>query len=101
MPSVRVSLEYLQRLPLYELEKPYWCFLAPHDSFDPDIQRVDNLEFEEHSGIEVRDIRDLEKPPLIEDGGFEVLKHESKFAHFEHTDQLEQYRLETEKLLKE
>src|SRR4051812_39660341 len=101
MPSVKVSLEYLQKLPLYKYEKPYWCFLEPREGFDPDIRRVDNLEFEEYSGIEVRDIRDLPLPPLIEDSGFEVLNHESKFSHFHDANQLEQYRVETEELLKE
>lgn len=101
MPSVQASLEYLQRLPLYEYEKPYWCFLAPHEGFDPDTQRVDNLEFEDYPGIDIEDLRELEKPALMEDCGFEVLKHESKFIQFDDADQLEQYRVETEELLKE
>jgi hypothetical protein len=53
MPAIETSLEYLQRLPLYETEKPYWCFLPPHEGFDPDAQRVDNLEFEHYSDITI------------------------------------------------
>jgi hypothetical protein len=104
MPTVQATIEYLRKLPLYEEEKPYWCFLPPKDGFDPDTQRVDNLEFEEHSNITVQDLRDLDEAPRIGDYGFEVLKHESKFMHFDAADaadQVEKYRSETEELLKE
>ena len=50
MPSVQTSIEYLQKLALYEEEKPYWCFLPPSEDFDPDVQRVDNLEFIRREG---------------------------------------------------
>jgi len=101
MPSVQATLEYLQRLPLYDEEKPYWCFLQPHEGFDPDTQRVDNLEFEDHSNIKIGDIRELDEPVKIDDCGFEVLEHHSKFTRFDEANQVEQYRLETEELLKE
>jgi hypothetical protein len=63
--------------------------------------RVDNLEFEDYPGIEIKDIRDLETPPLMDDSGFEVLQHQSQFTHFEDAEQLEQYRRETEQLLED
>jgi hypothetical protein len=104
MPTVQATIEYLQKLPLYEEEKPYWCFLPPKDGFDPDAQRVDNLEFEEHSNIIIQDLRELDEAPKIDDHGFEVLKHESKFILFDHADaadQVQKYKSETEELLKE
>jgi hypothetical protein len=101
MPSVKASLQYLQKLPLYEVEKPYWCFLPPHEGFDPDTQRVDNLEFEEHEGITVYDIRELSPAAQIGDCGFEVLTHQSRFDRFDKPDDVEQYKLETEELLKD
>jgi hypothetical protein len=101
MPAVQASLEYLQKLPLYEVEKPYWCFFQPHDGFDPDAQRVDNLEFEGYPGINIEDIRELDSPVKIDDCGFEVLQHQSRFSSFDQKDDVEQYRLETEELLRE
>jgi hypothetical protein len=100
MPTVQAGLEYLQKLPLYETEKPYWCFLPPHDGFDPDAQRVDNLEFEDYPGIKIEDIRELSGPVKIDDCGFEVLKHQSRFSSFDREDDVVQYRLETEELLR-
>ena len=72
MPDVQATIEYLQRLPLYEEEKPYWCFLPPHEGFDPDEQRVDNLEWEDHSDITIKDIRENRSQFRIDDCGFEV-----------------------------
>lgn len=56
MPLIRASIEYLQRLPLYQREKPYWRFVSTTEAIDPDIQRVDNLEFEAFDDILVKDI---------------------------------------------
>ncbi|CZR55426.1 uncharacterized protein PAC_05314 [Phialocephala subalpina] len=101
MPAVEASLEYLQKLPLYEEEKPYWCFLPPHEGFDPDVQRVDNLEFEHHRGITIQDIREWNPAPQIEECGFQVLSHRSNFRCFQEAKDVEEYRLETEQHLKE
>ncbi|KAH6690761.1 hypothetical protein BKA61DRAFT_715482 [Leptodontidium sp. MPI-SDFR-AT-0119] len=100
MPQVQATLEYLQQLPLYEQEKPYWCFLPPHDGYDPNLQRVDNLEFEEHEGILIEDLREFENPlPHVDNYGFQVLLHRSNFARFKTAQDVEGYRVETEKLL--
>lgn len=99
MPPVQASLEYLQKLALYEKEKPYWCFLPPHDGFDPNVQRVDNLEFEDHSGIIITDMRDCDQDFRIDDCGFAVLSHQSRFVKFESPGEVEAYRKETEELL--
>jgi hypothetical protein len=100
MPAVQATLEYLQKLPLYKSEKPYWCFLTPKEGFNPDLQRVDNLEFEDHPNITIYNIRDLPSKPKIGDCGFEVLSHKSKFSKFERGGDVTQYRLETEQLLR-
>ena len=100
MPAVQATLEYLQKLPLYKSEKPYWCFLTPKEGFNPDLQRVDNLEFEDHPNITIYNIRDLPSKPKIGDCGFEVLSHKSKFSKFERGEDVTQYRLETEQLLR-
>ncbi|KAL5322242.1 hypothetical protein ACEPPN_010214 [Leptodophora sp. 'Broadleaf-Isolate-01'] len=75
MPQVNATLEYLQNLPLYDVEKPYWCFFAPRDGFDPNLQRLDNLEFEAHENIPINDLRDLTKKADINECGFQVVPH--------------------------
>ena len=101
MPAVQASIEYLQKLPLYEEEKPFWCFLPPRDGFDPDKQRVDNLEWEEHPNILIRDIRESKSQFKIDDCGFEVLDHQSDIAIFKSAFDVSRYKAETEQLLKD
>jgi hypothetical protein len=64
-------------------------------------QRVDNLEFQHYPNITIHDIRDLPVEPKISECGFEVLSHKSEISGFKREDDITQYRLETEELLKE
>jgi hypothetical protein len=100
MPAVQASLEYLQKLPLYEEEKPYWCFLAPREGFDPDKQRVDNLEFEAHGDIIIQDIRESSAKISLDECGFQVIPHETKSLSFETVEAVASYKSETEDLLR-
>jgi hypothetical protein len=100
MPDVVSSIEYLQKLPLYDTEKPYWCLLTPREGFDPDKHRLDNLEFENRPGLTITDIRDAREEYTLESCGFQVLSHESKTVQFETVDDVETYKRETEELLK-
>ncbi len=101
MPQVQTTLEYLRRLPLYDTEKPYWCFLRPHAGFDPNLQRVDNLEFEDRTNISIKDIRESNKEFSLDNNGFQVISHQSRFSKFEHPNDVVEYRAETEQLLKD
>jgi hypothetical protein len=99
MPHVTSSIEYLQKLPLYETEKPYWCMLTPRDGFDPDEERLDNLEFETRDRITITDIRSLGEEPSISTCGFEVMSHESSVLAFESENDVQACKKETELLL--
>ena len=101
MPAVQASIEYLQKLPLYEKEKPFWCFLPPRDGFDPDKQRVDNLEWEDHSDIMIRDIRENKSQFKVDECGFEVVDHRSQISSFRLAVDISRYKAETEQLLKD
>jgi hypothetical protein len=101
MPAVQASLEYLQKLLLYEEEKPYWCFLTPREGFDPDKQRVDNLEFEAHENIIIQDIRESSTKISLDVCGFQVIPHQTKNITFESAEAVATYKLETEDLLRE
>jgi hypothetical protein len=93
------SGRYLQDLPLYEKEKPYWCLLPPHEGFDPDEQRVDNLEFETRDNIKITDIRPFKDAVKLEDRGFTVLSHPTQISEFTAIKDVDAYKSETEKIL--
>jgi hypothetical protein len=99
MSPVISSIEYLKRLPLYDTEKPYWCMLTPREGFDPDKDRLDNLEFELHDGITITDIRDAEEEISLEKCGFQVLSNETSISSFESEEDVKTYKCETEKHL--
>ncbi|KAG4441814.1 hypothetical protein IFR05_002678 [Cadophora sp. M221] len=64
------------------------------------MQRLNNLEFETHENIPINDLRDLTKNADINDCGFQVVSHLSSFCGFESTEHIQDYRVETEQLLK-
>ena len=83
MPDIQASLEFLADIPLYEHEKPYLALVPPYDGFDPDMDRMDNLEWEKHEDITIRDIRDQYKPLTIENCGFQVAHQSTKVSNFD------------------
>lgn len=100
MPDVNAIVEYLQDLPLYKHEKPYWCFLPPQEDFNPDEDRVDNLEFEDRT-VTITDLRDFQSAPQLDQHGFEVLAHTTRLANFDSVELIKAYRAETEVILKD
>jgi hypothetical protein len=98
MPDVTSSLDFLARLPLYDTEKPYLYLPSKDEELNPDTTRLDNLEFEHHSGIVIRDLR--ERDLDFDDCGFMIKLHPSKFRHFEDAKVIAAYQTETEELLR-
>jgi hypothetical protein len=90
---------YLQDLELYNSVKPYWCSLPPREGFDPDKERLDNLEFESRK-IQIHDIRGLKNKPRISVNGFQVLNHTTKISRFVALEDVARYKSETEELLR-
>lgn len=100
MPANLVEIEFLADLPIYNIEKPYLCLLPPDQKIDPDQVRLDNLEFEKHSNIHVEDMR--EHPELcLEDCGFEYIQHKTAISKFICSADVDAYKRETERLLKD
>ena len=99
MPAVRASLEFLADIPLYEYEKPYLVLLPAHDGSLADT-RMDNLEWETHGNMLLRDIREHWNSLTIERCGFQAIVHQSAFLHFDSISNLDAYRKETESLLR-
>lgn len=99
MPDVRSTLEFLAKLPLYETEKPYLYLPGPDEGLDPNVTKLDNLEFESHAGVLIRDMRQHSEL-TFDDCGFEFHDLPSRYKRFDDAASIEGYRAETEKLLK-
>ncbi|EXJ60697.1 hypothetical protein A1O7_04850 [Cladophialophora yegresii CBS 114405] len=98
MPDVRSTLEFLARLPLYETEKPYLYLPGKDEGLDPNVTKLDNLEYEHHSGILIKDVR--QHPELsFDDCGFEFQEFPSRYKQFETAADTDGYRAETEQIL--
>ena len=74
--------------------------MPPREGFDPDEQRVDNLEFEGHD-VAITDIRGLKGDVNLERYGFQVLSHDTGVSNFTSAEAIEAYKRETERLLTE
>jgi hypothetical protein len=72
--------------------------LTPQEGFDPDEQRVDNLEFENREVV-ITDIRGLKDDVSLESFGFQVLSHDTEISAFTSSDAVDRYKGETERLL--
>ncbi|KAI9881843.1 MAG: hypothetical protein M1823_006445, partial [Watsoniomyces obsoletus] len=99
MPEVEASLEFLARLPLYETEKPYLMLPQKGSGLDPDDTRLDNLEFERHDHVIIKDMRG-EDYVSIDSCGFEVYRHSSCFSSFNSVEDINAYKSETESVLR-
>ncbi|KAI9767664.1 MAG: hypothetical protein M1840_005535 [Geoglossum simile] len=101
MPDIHAAIDYLQDLPLYQTEKPFWCFLPPdHPAPGPDTQRTDNLEFEPHHNLKITDIRTKAAEISLEAYGFEVLSHTSALSEIASLADVDRYKAETRELLR-
>jgi hypothetical protein len=101
MPDIQANLEFLANLPLYETEKPYLALVPPRPDFDPDTERMDNLEWETHTDITITDIRGQIDILTIDKCGFQVMQHSTGVKEFDGMKDLRAYREETEALLRD
>ena len=97
MPDLVTSIEQLADLDLYKKEKPYCVLVSSEDYLDG--VPTDNLKFERHENILVRDIRDHMHKYLLETSGFTVVTHESRVSDFKSLSGLQRYQEETQDVL--
>ena len=100
MPDIEARMEFLARLPLYESEKPYLLLPLKASGLDPDETRLDNLEFESHGNILVKDMRHM-ADLSIESNGFEYHSHETNVRCFDAPKDIDSYQSETQDLLRQ
>lgn len=74
---------------------------GPRDDFDPDQERLDNLEFETRENIEITDIRPFKDSVQLEKYGFQVLSHASGVSEFLSVEDAQEYKSETERTLRD
>lgn len=100
MPAVQATLEFLAKIPLYDTEKPYLYLPGKDEKLDPDQTRLDNMEYELHPDILIKDIR--EQPSLTLDKcGFEYVTHPFPCESLETRQEISKYCSEMERLLAE
>ena len=99
MPDIQATLEFLADIPLYQIEKPFLALLSPSQLVDRNFPR-ENLQWEHHDKINIKDVRDDPFNYTIEKCGFQVLQHRSKIESFNLAIDVNMYKMETEMLLK-
>ena len=96
---------FLKDLELYHAEKPYFCLMPATSANKADNEQMDNLEFESHHNIRIDDIRPLIATFKLDEYGFEVVQHTSRYLDIQSdkglksTIALAEYQLETEIML--
>jgi hypothetical protein len=82
--DVEADLVFLQRIDLYETEKPYTLQYFPDDEAFPRT----NCARASRSNVRVRDLRVREKAPTVDTEGFEILQLDSamQYADFGSTE---------------
>lgn len=84
MPGdVETGLHYLQRLPLYEKEKPYYINWPVFDT--PEVEQT-NLSHERFDGIQIHDIRGEEEKFKMDVQGFQLVKHKTSLSNDDFED---------------
>ncbi|KPI37285.1 uncharacterized protein AB675_1585 [Cyphellophora attinorum] len=85
--DVEADLGFLQRIDLYETEKPYTLQYFPDDESFPRT----NCATARRSKIKLRDLRAHEKEPTIDTEGFEILQLDSamQYADFGSTETIQ------------
>jgi hypothetical protein len=92
-----VSLKFLERLPKYEHEKPFFASVAAEVGFQEDIHTNLNLK---EIGVPITDIRPKIQTFKLQDCGFEVIPHESTNLDFQTEQDTIAYTKETAAWLK-
>jgi hypothetical protein len=75
--------------------------LPPSAGFDPDEERLDNLEFETRENMEITDIRPFKDHVRLEQYGFQTLFHASNIFDFASVDDVEEYKSGTEQMFRD
>jgi hypothetical protein len=97
MPDISTSIEHLADLELYKTEKPYAVILRQSDWNESIV--TNNLQFELHNNVVVKDIRGRENEFALDTHGFAIMHHRSSLSQFETWDDVRYYQKETQQFL--
>ena len=99
MPDALASIDFLADLELYKQEKPFAALASPGVEVSDD--QLNNLQWESHVDITIKDIRGRESEYPLERCGFQIVKHRAQTMTFTSKEDIESYRRETESQLLE
>jgi hypothetical protein len=98
MAIIVAPLRFLERLPLYQHEKPFVAVVTPEVGFNPDVHT--NVRLEEHH-VPITDIRGGIEDFKLEQCGFQIVPHSSAHLDFQNVEETEAYKRENADWLKE
>lgn len=99
-PQVSVSINFLKRLELYKMEKPFRMYVGQPSGY-PDA-RITNVETAPKEGIPVTDVRGGEGLYDLESHGFKFIEHGQSFSSFGDVQAVEQqYLPEVEDIIRD
>lgn len=94
----RAKMFFLADVPLYQTEKP--CLIVPPAKVRPG-QNQPNVRKQDHDNVPVENVRPWKDDLKIDDHGFQVLNHASKFTKLDTKEVCNAYKAENQKLLEE
>ena len=98
MPDVHAaSIDFLADLDLYNHEKPFVALASPGVKIRDD--QLNNLQWETNDNVTIRDVRGFEDRFVLDDCGFQLIKHSTQSLEFSTADHINDYRHETQNLL--
>ena len=99
MPDVQAaSIDFLANIDLYTHEKPYVALVSPGVQISDD--ELNNLQWETHDDITIKDVRGSEDGFLLDECGSQLIKHTANNLEFSTREQINDYKQETQALLK-
>lgn len=72
MKQTKGTVFYLERQPIYETVKPYFCYISPQAL---NGHPITNLKYEEIS-LDVKDVRSSATKFTLDQNGFEIAEHQ-------------------------
>ena len=99
MPDVQAaSIDFLANIDLYAHEKPYVALVSLGVQIGDD--ELNNLKWETRDDITINDVRGSEERFSLTECGSQLIKHTAKNLEFSTREQIDDYKQETQALLK-
>lgn len=98
MPTMKVKIDFIADIDLYNHEKPFAALASP-GTVTVGEDQLQNLQWQTHGDIDIVDIRGIEEQFTLDECGFQIVKHPGQKVSYATTDELELYKQEIGQLL--